>query len=211
MVHTTVAGKVRWGAEWALLVLLVWLVHAFGEWRHHWRHVILAVWVSLDSESVLFIPAPLIDLSDTKSSLLGNSFALGITPSRVHLELLLQDQLLVTILLGSALRLVLLALVMRNFLFLVFAFFSFLFLLKLIAFNFFIFNRNCSFLQFIHFLSQFFISSFRGIVEWLLNTHVILILRVRKKIVEVRLERHLVHAFAGDLSKWCPHWSLQMR
>ena len=51
------------------------------------------------------------------------SLALGITPSRVHLELLLQDHLLVAVLLGPTLRLVLLALILSGFFVLVFAFF----------------------------------------------------------------------------------------
>jgi hypothetical protein len=138
MVHARVARQVRWSAEWALLELLVRLVHAFSERRHHRRHVLLALWVPLDGEAVLLIPAPLVDLRNTESGLLRNSLALGITPSRVHLELLLQDHLLVTILLGSSFRLILLALALRDFLLFIFAFVTFLFLSKFIAFHFFI-------------------------------------------------------------------------
>lgn len=151
MVHATVAREVRWRAERALLVLLVWLVHAFGERRHHGRHVLLALWVSLDGEAVLLVPAPLVDLRDTESGLLRYSLTLGITPCRVHLELLLQDQLLVTILLCPSFRLVLLALVKSSFLLFIFAFVTFLFLNKFIAFHFFVLVGNCIFLQFIQF------------------------------------------------------------
>ena len=211
VVHTRVSSKMWWSAEWPLLVLLV-VSHGLGEWRHHGWHVLIAVGVSLDGKSVLFVPAPFVDLSNAEPSLLRNSLALRVAPGRVHLELLLQDHLLVTVLLGPSLRLVLLALILSAFL-LVFAtviptFLTFLFLYQFIAFHFFILIGNRIFLQFIQFRSQFFIPSF---IEWLLNTHVILILIVRKKIVEVRLEGHLVHAAIGDLSKWRAHWTLQMR
>ena len=210
VVHAGVAREVGWRAERALLVLLVRLVHAFCERRHHGRHVLLALWVPLDGEAVLFVPAPLVDLRDTESSLLRYSLALGITPSRVHLELLLQDHLLVTILLCPSFRLVLLALVLSGFLLFIFAFVTFLFLSKFIAFHFFILIRNRIFLQFIQFGRQFFISSFGRVIEWLLNTHVVLIISVRHEIAELCLHGHLAHV-VRDLSERSPHWRLQMR
>ena len=114
MPHCCVVLQVR--GRVVLLVQLVGLLYFIRDGAYHGRHVLIALWLSRCGKTVLLVPAPLVNLSHAQTGLLCNPLALRICPGGIHLELLLQRQLLLAILLSPALCTLLLALFQSGFL-----------------------------------------------------------------------------------------------
>lgn len=74
--------------------------------------IILWLWPRV-GQSILFIPAPLVNLSYAQTSFLSDSFTLRVTPGWILLELLLQINLLLVIFLSASFRFFFLWIILR--------------------------------------------------------------------------------------------------